>query len=237
MAEAYANPLVRHLAHELGLHTVRFAVVGPTPELSHFDDWLAAGRHGEMAYLARGREVRANPRVRLPGARSVAVLALEHHHRRPPDPGGRTGLVARYAWGRDYHNLLGKRVRKLRARLRKAGIDSWGGVDTAPILERAWARAAGLGFTGKNCVTIQPARTSWSFLGVLFLDAPAMPDAPLGDHCGSCERCLVGCPTHAFLAPRLLDATRCIAYWTIEARGLPPRDLRPAFGRWVFGCD
>ncbi|MBW1879702.1 MAG: DUF1730 domain-containing protein, partial [Deltaproteobacteria bacterium] len=174
MAEAYANPLVRHLAHELGLHTVRFAVVGPTPELSHFDDWLAAGRHGEMAYLARGREVRANPRVRLPGARSVAVLALEHHHRRPPDPGGRTGLVARYAWGRDYHNLLGKRVRKLRARLRKAGIDSWGGVDTAPILERAWARAAGLGFTGKNCVTIQPARTSWSFLGVLFLDAPAM---------------------------------------------------------------
>jgi epoxyqueuosine reductase len=237
MADPNATKLVRRLAQGLGLHTVRFAAIGPTPELSHYDAWLAAGRHGEMTWLERGRDARADPRTRLPGARSVAVFALEHHHRRPPDPGGCTGLVARYAWGRDYHNLLGKRVRKLRARLREAGIDSWGGVDTAPILERAWARAAGLGFTGKNCVTILPARTSWLFLGVLFLDAAAAPDTPLPDHCGRCERCLVACPTGAFLGPRQLDATQCIAYWTIEARGLPPRALRPAFGRWVFGCD
>jgi epoxyqueuosine reductase len=175
--------------------------------------------------------------LRLPSARSVAVFGVEHHHRRPPDPGGRTGLVARYAWGRDYHNLVGKRLQRLRGALRAEGVASWGGVDTAPVLERSWAQAAGLGFTGKNGVQILPARTSFLFLAVLFLDAPTTVDAPLGDHCGRCQRCLDACPTGAFAGPRELDAGKCIAYWTIEARGLAPAELRPGFGRWVFGCD
>jgi len=233
-----ARPLVQRLAADLGFARVRFTAIGPTPDMERFDAWLAAGHDGEMGWLERGRDLRADPRVRLPEARSVVVLSVEHHHRRPPDPGGRTGLVARYAWGRDYHNLVGKRLRKLRRALSAHGIESWGGVDTAPILERAWAARAGLGHLGKNCVVFVPGRTSWLFLAVLFLDAPCRPDAPIArDHCGTCTRCMDACPTDAFVGPRQLDSTRCIAYWTIEAKGLPPRALRSGFGRWIFGCD
>lgn len=232
-----AKTRIARLASELGFTAVRFGTVGPTPRIEAYDRWLARGCHGEMGWMERNRDVRGDPRVRLPEARTAVVLATEHHHRRPPDPGGRTGMVARYAWGRDYHNLVGKRLKKLRARLRDEGVASWGGVDTAPILERSWAGATGLGFTGKNTLAIWPGRTSWMFLAVLFVDVPVEPDAPLGDHCGTCRRCLDVCPTDAFSGARDLDATRCIAYWTIEARGLPPRELRAGFGRWFFGCD
>jgi len=146
-------------------------------------------------------------------------------------------MVARYAWGRDYHNLVGKRLRRLARRLRDAGLRAWGGVDTAPIIERDWAQAAGLGFTGRNAVQILAGRSSFLFLGVLFIDVDVAPDRPSDTHCGTCTRCLVGCPTDAFRGPRDLDARRCISYWTIESRGLAPRALRPGLGRWVFGCD
>jgi epoxyqueuosine reductase len=188
--------------------------------------------------MARGRDPRVDPRARATWARTALVLAVHHHHLRPPDPGGRTGLVARYAWGRDYHNVVGKRLERLQRRLREEGIRCWGGVDTAPIVERAWADAAGLGFSGKNTVQILPGTSSWMFLAVLFVDAEAEPDLPVvRDHCGSCSRCLVACPTGAFAGPRDLDAGKCISYWTIEARDLAPAELLPGFGRWVFGCD
>jgi epoxyqueuosine reductase len=225
------------IARQHGFAHVRFAEVGPTPRAEVYQRWVEAGHHGEMRYLADQIEVRADPRARMPSARTALVLAVEHHHQRPPDPGGRTGLVARYAWGRDYHNLVGKRLDKLKRTLRGLGLTCWGGVDTAPILERSWASAAGLGFSGKNTLQILPARTSWMFLAVLFLDVALAPDVPLRDHCGRCQRCLDACPTGAFLGPRALDATRCVAYWTIEARGLAPEPLRAGFGRWVFGCD
>jgi epoxyqueuosine reductase len=228
--------LIGH-ARDTGFHVARFARVRPTPHADDFDLWLARGRGADMVWLPRGRDERADPRVRVPWARTALVLAVRHHHVRPPDPGGRTGMVARYAWGRDYHNLMGKRLRRLRERLGALGVRAWGGVDTAPILERSWADAAGLGFSGKNTLQILPGSTSWMLLGVLFLDVEVAPDVPLGDHCKRCTRCLSSCPTGAFLGPRDLDAGRCISYWTIEARGLPPPELRPGFGRWVFGCD
>lgn len=147
-------------------------------------------------------------------------------------------MVARYAWGRDYHNLIGKRLKKLRRALRERGIQSFGGVDTAPIVERSWAQAAGLGVVGKNAVLFRPGTTSWWFLAALVVDAEVEPSVPdTRDACGSCSRCLVACPTDAFPAPRVLDARRCISYWTIEAAGCPPESLRAGFGRWVFGCD
>jgi len=225
------------LAHDLGFHVVRFAAVRPTPRADALDGWLARGQQADMHWIARQREVRRDPRARAPWARTAMVLAVHHHHRRPPDPGGRTGLVARYAWGRDYHNLMGKRLKRLQARLRAAGLRTWGGVDTAPIQERSWAAAAGLGFTGKHTLQIEVGQTSWLLLGVVLLDVAVEPDPPIGDHCGSCRRCLDVCPTDAFVAPWDLDARACIAYWTIEARGLAPRALRRRFGRWVFGCD
>ncbi len=229
--------LLIDLAREHGFSSVRFATLGPTPRIDAYEQWIARGEHGHMDYLARGIGDRQDPRQRLAGARSVMVMGVEHHHARPPDPGGLTGAVARYAWGRDYHNLMGKRLRKLRKRLSAEGVASWGGVDTAPVLERAWAEASGLGFIGKNCMTILPARTSWILLAVLFVDVEIAPDKPLRDHCGRCRRCLDGCPTGAFAGPRHLDARRCIAYWTIESRDLAPRALRPGFGRWALGCD
>jgi epoxyqueuosine reductase len=238
MDPSAARALITTLAAEQRLSTVRFASVDPVPDVDRYDAWLAAGHHADLEFLVTERDARANPRIRLPNARSVVVVALEHAHERPPDPGGRTGLVARYAWGRDYHNLLGKRVRKLRDRLRERGVQTYGGVDTSPVLERAFAREAGVGFVGKNAMIIAPGRTSWMLLGAFYVSVDVEPDRPIQkDHCGSCRRCLDRCPTDAFVGPRVLDARACIAYWTIEARGLAPRALRPKFGRWVFGCD
>jgi len=232
MDRAAIHALLAH--HRLPL--VRIARVAGTPHFDAYRHFVAQGRQGQMHWM-RELSPRVDPRERMPSARSALVLRVEYAHQLPPDPGGLTGRVARYAWGRDYHNLIGKRLQKVRRDLRAHGIASWGGVDTAPIVERAWAAAAGAGFAGKNCMQIVPGRTSWMFLAVLFVDLELEPDPPRGDHCGKCTRCLSACPTSAFEGPRSLDARRCIAYWTIEARGLPPRDLRAGFGRWFFGCD
>lgn len=225
------------LARAHGFSHVGFAGVGPTPHGDALTAWLDAGHDGTMAWMRERVDVRLDPRVRMPEARTAMVLGVDHPHALPPDPGGLTGRVARYAWGRDYHNLVGKRLRKLTKRLRDDGVACWGSVDTGPVLERAWAAAAGVGFGGKNGVQIRPASSSWMVLAVVFVDVDVAPDTPLRDHCGRCTRCLDACPTDAFVGPRALDARRCIAYWTIEARGLPPVDLRRGFGRWVFGCD
>lgn len=229
---------LRAMAHARGFFAVRFARVGPTPQGASYDAWLDQGSHGEMAYLARTRAARLDPRVAMPEARTAVALGVPYPSERPPPPTGRVGLVARYAWGRDYHNLVGKALKKLVRDLREAGLRAWGGIDTAPIIERAWASEAGLGVTGKSCVQFLPGRTSWMFLAVIFVDAEIPPDPPLKtDHCGTCVRCLTGCPTQAYRGPFDLDARRCIAYWTIESAGLAPRELRAGFGRWVFGCD
>lgn len=225
-------------ARESGFRVARLASVGPTPRFEAFRSWVAAGHHADMAWLGARLEERSDPRHKLLSAKTALVLAVEHHHTRPADPGGRTGLVARYAWGRDYHNLVGKRLKKLGKALRADGHGAWGGVDMAPIVERAWAEAAGVGFVGKNTLVIAPARTSWMVLAVMFVTLEAEPDRPITrDHCGRCARCLDACPTGAFVGPRVLDARRCISYYTIESTDLAPAELLPGFGRWVFGCD
>ena len=228
---------LRDVARAHGFHVAAFTRVRRPPHADAYVRWIASGKHVDMHYLAAGIDERVDPQRRLPSARTAMVLAVEHAHQRPPDPGGLTGCVARYAWGRDYHNLVGRRLKRLRATLRGEGIHNWGSVDTGPIIERSWADAAGLGFTGKNAVVIRPGRTSWLFLAVVFIDVDVAADPPLGDHCKACTRCLSACPTRAFVGPRDLDARRCIAYWTIEARDLAPVELLPGFGRWVFGCD
>jgi len=234
-----AAATIRATAARYGFDRVRFAEVTPPAGISNFDRFLAEGRHGEMDYLARGRDARADPAQLLPGVQSAVVLGTDYAHPRPPDPGGLTGKVACYAWGRDYHNLISKRLRKVVRDLRAevSGFEGYWSVDARPLIERAWAARAGLGFAAKNCMVIVPSETSYLFLAVILVNIPLPPDAPLGDHCGTCRRCLDACPTDAFTTAGELDARRCISYLTIEHRGAIQEALRPLMGRWVFGCD
>lgn len=235
-----AAEVIREEAGRLGFDHVRFAsMCTPGPGIERFDAFLAEGRHAGMSWLVRGRDARAAPDRLLPGARSAVVLGVDYHHPVPPDPGGLTGRVARYAWGRDYHNLVGKRLRKLvrNLRARVDGFDGYWGVDARPLIERAWAAQSGLGYLGKNCCAILPHHGSYFFIAVVLVNIDLPPDLPVGDHCGRCRRCLDACPTHAFVGAGRLDAARCISYLTIEHRGSIPEPLRPKMGRWVFGCD
>ena len=238
-----AAQLIRESAGALGFRRVRFASLAPeAPGVAALDAFLNDGRQGDMAWLARGRSPRADPTQLLPGARSAVVLGVDHAWPRPPDPGGLTGKVASYAWGRDYHNLVGKRLQRLVRQLRAArpGLGLYGGVDSRPLMERAWAERAGLGFIGRNATLIVPGEGSFLFLAVILVDVELPPDPPIGGmarHCGSCRACHPACPTDAFTGDGQLDARRCISYLTIELRGAIPEELRPGLGRWVFGCD
>ncbi|MEL6347372.1 MAG: tRNA epoxyqueuosine(34) reductase QueG [Myxococcota bacterium] len=231
---------LRTQASGLGFNRIRFADAAGAPGIAAYDAFLEANRHGQMGWMKTSRPPRAAPQTLLPGARSAVVLGIDYAWPRPPDPGGLTGMVSCYAWGRDYHNLMGKRLRRLQRALRVAypDVGSYWGVDSRPLIERAWAARSGLGFIGKNCCILLPGESSYVFLAVLLLTASLPPDRPtVRDHCGRCRRCLDACPTDAFVDARQLDARRCISYLTIEHRGKIPEDLREGIGRWVFGCD
>ncbi len=228
-------------ATALGLGFVRAGVAAAEPlepEGERLRAYVAAGRHGEMAYMADTAEVRADPAHAgmVPGARSV--LALVTPYARPPETvGPGPGKLARYARGRDYHTVLNRRLRKLEKLLRQRGHEARASCDTRPVFERAWAQRAGVGFVGKNCCLIVPGIGSHVFLSTIITTAELVPDEPMKERCGSCTLCLEACPTGAFLGPRELDARRCISYLTIERRGPIPEPLRAPIGEWIFGCD
>lgn len=232
---------LRARAAALGFTRVRVADMGGgAPGIARYDAFLEAGHHADMQWMVRGREARAEPAGRVPGGLSAVALGIEYGGPRPPDPGGLTGQVARYAWGRDYHNVVGKRVRRLVKGLAAQGVGAYGGVDSRPLIERAWAERAGLAYLGRNCCAIVPGQGSWLFLAVILVDVVLPPDPPLHGlvrHCGACRRCLDACPTGAFVESGSLDARRCISYWTIEHDGPIDPALGRRFGRWVFGCD
>jgi epoxyqueuosine reductase len=214
--------------------------VAPTT-LADLHAWLDRGFAGEMQYIERRREAYASPEHVLPGVRSVILLAMNYRTADPPPTPAGQGRVARYAWGTaDYHDLLRERLRQLADWLHAevTGCRTRGIVDTAPLLERDFARLAGLGWFGKNTMLINKRLGSWLFLAALLTDVELPPDAPHdAAHCGTCTRCLEACPTDAFPTPYVLDATRCISYLTIEKRGEIPADLHSGVGEWLFGCD
>ena len=231
---------VKGLALAVGFDLVGIAPARPTPETAFLREWIARGYAGEMRWIARRLEERVDPRRVLRGVASVVAVALVYDpgDRAAPRPG--TGEVSRYAGGDDYHALMLERLRALEAGLEALAqrpVRSRSYVDTGPVQERALAGLAGLGWIGKNTCLIHPKLGSYVFLGVLLTDLALAPDAREPDHCGTCRACLDACPTDAFPAPYVLDATRCLSYTTIELRGAIAEDLRAAHGDRIFGCD
>jgi epoxyqueuosine reductase len=227
---------VKTRARALGFDLVAVGPAGPPEHGPDFRRWIEAGHAGTMGYLERRLDERLDPRRVLPGARSVVCVALNYHQGEPPDPSWQP--VARYAWGRDYHDVIGPRLDQLAAHLREAaGAQSRGYVDTGPVLERDLAARAGLGWIGKNTMLLHPGLGSWFFIGVLLTTAELAHDTPLADRCGSCRACLDACPTGAFVAPYVLDARRCVSYLTIEHRGEIDPALHRGMAGWQFGCD
>ena len=229
---------VKARATALGFDACGIAEAGPIDPDDHLGQWLARGFHADMDWMAQTKQRRQDIRLVLPGARSVVVVATNYYAPRPA-PERRTGQVSRYAWGRDYHNALRKPLRALAAHIEQAGEgkESYCCIDTGPVLERAWAERAGVGWTGKNTMLIRPGMGSWLFLSVIATSVELAPDAPLVGRCGTCTACMDACPTGAIVAPGVVDARRCIAYHTVENRGAAPDELAQAFGDRLFGCD
>ena len=238
--------LLKSWTLEAGFDRAGVARLDPLEHGEALVRWLDRGDQAGMAYLGNRLEARLDPSQVFPDARSVLCVALQYHpleredgERQPEPSGDLWRRVARYARGRDYHDVMGERLRGLEERVRAAfpGCETRRYVDTGPVLERELAARAGMGAVGKNTMLLHPEGGSWFLLGELFLSLDLAPDRPLEDLCGSCTLCLDACPTGALAEPYRLDANRCISYWTIEHRGALPAAARRLVGGWVFGCD
>jgi epoxyqueuosine reductase len=208
-------------------------------EATALDAWLADGFHASMGWMEEHREKRIDPAALLPGCRSVVSLAMNYGREGWENQGNRIGEVARYARGRDYHRVFAKRLKRLSAWLVKTtGKAARGFVDTAPVLEKAWAVRSGIGWIGKNANLLTCDLGSWLLLGEVLTEAELEPDRRYHpDRCGTCTACIDACPAEAIRAPGVVDSTRCISYWTIEHRGSIPGERRRSVGGWIFGCD
>ena len=240
--DALAHKL-KALALEAGFQRCGISGIELGEDEAHLRDWLARGLYGTMDWMARHGDKRSRPQELVPGTIRVLSVGLDYgrdadaawENLRAPE----RAYVARYALGRDYHKLMRQRPQRLAERI-AAEIGPFGFrvfVDSAPVLERALARNAGLGWIGKHTCLIDPKGGSWFFLGEIYLDLPLPEDPPASDHCGTCRRCIDVCPTAAITAPYRLDARRCISYLTIEHEGAIDPELRPLIGNRIFGCD
>ncbi len=235
---------IRELARACGFELAGVAAALPAEDGARYHDWVAAGWAGQMGYLTDHRAaVRDDPRHLLPSARSVICAGKLYQTPWPYttrfDDGDR-GWISRYAWGEDYHAVLRRGLERLDVLVReRAGValESRICVDTAPLLERSYARLAGLGWIGKNTCLIHEGQGSWFFLGELLVSLEIAPDTPPPDRCGTCTRCIDACPTAAIVPGKGLDATQCISYFTIELRGTIPEEQRAGMGAHIFGCD
>ncbi len=227
-------------AREIGFDSCRVAACGSAPHAEAFRNWLNEDGHGEMGYMERGEEKRCDPKKVLPDARSIVVLAKNYFqggavHRNAAT--AKTGRIARYAWGDDYHDLIERGLDKIDEFLREFGGQQKCYVDTGPVLERDHAAEAGIGWHGKSTMLIDEQLGTWFFLAEVLTTLELPPDEAVPDRCGTCERCIKACPTGAITAPHRLDARRCISYLTIELKGSIPLELRPLIGNRIFGCD
>lgn len=231
--------LILEQAREIGFDLVGIAPFGPPPDAARFERWIEEELHGTMTYLERGQAATVDPRSQWPEGKSLLVVGLGHSRPALHLPGG--GRIARYAAGRDYHNVISRMLGRLRRALLREGLASPGSgfVDATPLLERSHAAEGGLGAPSKAANLLDVRLGPWFFLGELILDLDLSPTpAPARlPSCGTCTACIDACPTDAILEPGKIDATRCISYHTIEHRGLVSHDLRGQVGEWAFGCD
>jgi epoxyqueuosine reductase len=231
-------------ARDLGFQQLGVCDTDLERDRAYLDRWLALSRHGDMAYMARHGSRRTTPAELVPGTVRVVAARMDYL----PEPGAAIeraleqparAYIARYALGRDYHKLMRNRLKRLaewlKARVGETGYRVF--VDSAPVMERALARKAGLGWVGKHTNLLDRSAGSWFLLGEIYTDLPLPCDAPITEHCGSCRACIDVCPTEAIVAPYELDARRCISYLTIEHRGSIPTELRRPIGNRIFGCD
>lgn len=235
---------IKRWARELGFADVGIAGTELGDDETHLERWLAEGHHGEMDYMARHGTRRSRPAELEPGTLRVVSVRMDYVPPGTPNAwdvirDGNKAYIARYALGRDYHKVMRNRLQKLAAKIQeRVGDFSYRAyVDSAPVLEKAIARNAGLGWIGKHTVLINKRAGSYFFLGELYTDLPLPVDEPASAHCGSCRRCIDICPTQAIVAPYRLDARKCISYLTIELKGSIPVELRAPMGNRVFGCD
>ncbi|MEP6821273.1 MAG: tRNA epoxyqueuosine(34) reductase QueG [Chthoniobacterales bacterium] len=218
-----------------GFDSCRIARCQPPPHAGEFETWVAEGAAGEMEWLARGAEKRADPQKVLSGARSVVVVAMNYWQ--GEEEPAKAGRIARYAWGDDYHDVMLGRLRELDQFLQTRGGMQKCYVDTGPILERDYAAEAGIGWHGKSTMLLNRRLGTWFFLGEILTTLELSPDAPQVARCGTCTRCITACPTGAITADHRLDARRCISYLTIELKGSIPLEFRPLIGDRIYGCD
>jgi epoxyqueuosine reductase len=234
--------LTKEILELAARHDFDLAAVAPVerlPAALRLEEWIGRGMHGSMEWMARNVERRADPSRLLPGARSVLIVAMSYWTGDEAAHDGERGCISRYAWGDEYHRILGERLEALWAAIRELlpGVQGRWYVDTGPVLEKAWAERAGAGWIGKHTNLISQELGSWIFLGAVVLDAELEPGEPHPDRCGTCRACIDVCPTDAIVAPYVLDARRCISYLTIENRGPIPVEYRRDIGNRIFGCD
>jgi epoxyqueuosine reductase len=231
---------IKDLALAVGFDLAGIARARPTRETEFLREWVERGFAGEMRWIPRRLEERIDPRRIFEGVESIVAVGLVYDPGETGVPAAGGGEISRYAGGDDYHDVMLDRLESLGAGLEALAqrpVRSRAYVDTGPVQERVYASLAGLGWIGKNACLIHPTLGSYLFLGVVLTDLALAADAPEPDHCGTCRACLDACPTDAFVAPRVLDARRCLSYTTIELREAIPEALREAQGERVFGCD
>ena len=235
-----AEDRIKAKARELGFSLVGIAAVEPLPgEASHLREWLGRGYQASMAWMERWIEKRRDPRVILPGAKSLVCVAMNYYtpfeHRSDRDH----GKVSRYAWGEDYHRILGRKLEELRTWMIEEfkGTGATWYVDTGPVLEKAWAQRAGIGWQGKHTNVISMEFGSWVFLGEIITTLALEPDPPATDHCGTCTLCIEACPTGAIVEPYVVDSGKCLSYLTIEHRTGITGGITEQFEGWIYGCD